>query len=192
MKKGKNLADKITNLVDKPPISSPFSQEKLVSKVNALTFNNHANSLSNPQNKNFNNDKGHTLNYKIVVDELVKIPRVSTLTEFYSKIYSIITQNIDSDFMAVGLFKEKSNCINLTLKDKLGNFYSSKVFLKETENPIVQAFIAQEIVFKDDVHFLKLAYFKKNAVVILPLISVNKCIGVLIIEDKYARKNITL
>ena len=114
------------------------------------------------------------------------------ITEFYSKIYSIITQNIDSDFIAVGLFKEKSSCINLTLKDKLGNFYSTKVFLKDIDNPIVQAFCNKEIIFKDDVNFLKLAYFKKNAVVILPLISVNKCIGVLIIEDNYARQNITL
>ena len=192
MKKEKNLADKITNLSDKAPVSSPFFQEKLVSKVNALTFNNRANSLSNPQTKNFNNDKGLTLNYKMVVEELVKIPQISSITEFYSKIYSIITQNIDSDFIAVGLFKEKSSCINLTLKDKLGNFYSTKVFLKDIDNPIVQAFCNKEIIFKDDVNFLKLAYFKKNAVVILPLISVNKCIGVLIIEDNYARQNITL
>ena len=190
MKKEKNLADKITNLSDKAPVSSPFFQEKLVSKVNALTFNNRANSLSNPQTKNFNNDKGLTLNYKMVVEELVKIPQISSITEFYSKIYSIITQNIDSDFIAVGLFKEKSSCINLTLKDKLGNFYSTKVFLKDIDNPIVQAFCNKEIIFKDDVNFLKLAYFKKNAVVILPLISVNKCI--LIIEDNYARQNITL
>lgn len=192
MKKEKKLADKITNLTDKAPVSFPFFQEKLVSKVNALTFNNRANTLSNPQNKNFNNDKGLTLNYKMVVDELVKISHVSSITEFYSKIYSIITQNIDSDFIAVGLFKEKSNCINLTLKDKLGNFYSTKVFLKDFDNPIVQAFNNKEIIFKDDVNFLKLAYFKDNAVVILPLISVNKCIGVLIIEDNYARQNITL
>ena len=119
MKKEKNLADKITNLSDKAPVSSPFFQEKLVSKVNALTFNNRANSLSNPQTKNFNNDKGLTLNYKMVVEELVKIPQISSITEFYSKIYSIITQNIDSDFIAVGLFKDKSRCINLTLNDKL-------------------------------------------------------------------------
>ena len=66
------------------------------------------------------------------------------------------------------------------------------MFLKDIDNPIVQAFCNKEIIFKDDVNFLKLAYFKKNAVVILPLISVNKCIGVLIIEDNYARQNITL
>lgn len=192
MKKEKNLADKITNLAEKAPVTPPNFQDRLVSKVNALTFNNRANSLNNPQNMNFNNDRGLTLNYKNVVEELVKLAAVTNLTELYSKIYSIITQNIDSDFFAVGMFKEKSKCINLKLKDKLGNFYSTKIFLKEDENPIVQAFLTKEIIFKDDINFLKLNYFKGNAAIILPLVSVNKCIGVLIIEDKYARQNTTL
>ena len=73
MKKEKNLAEKITNLSERAPVTSPIFQDKLVSKVNALTFNNHANSLGNPQNKNFNNDKGLTLNHKSVVEELVKL-----------------------------------------------------------------------------------------------------------------------
>lgn len=192
MKKEKNLAEKITNLSERAPVTSPIFQDKLVSKVNALTFNNHANSLGNPQNKNFNNDKGLTLNHKSVVEELVKLSASKSTTEFYSGIYSLITQNIDSDFIAVGMFKEKSKCINLKLKDKLGNFYSTKVFLKDIDNPIIQSFQTREVIFKDDVNFLKLAYFKDNAVIILPLVSVNKCIGVMIIEDKYARQNTTL
>lgn len=192
MKKEDNLAKKITKLGANAPVTSPLSQERLVSKVNALTFNNYANSLSNPQNKVFNNEKALSLNYKFVVEELVKISGVSNLNEFYSKIYSIINQNIDSSFMAIGLFKEKSNCINLRLQDKLGNFYTTKVFLKETENPIVQTFLTSEVIFKDDVDFLKLSYFKNKTVAILPLVSVNKCIGVIIFEDTYARQNINL
>ena len=50
----------------------------------------------------------------------------------------------------------------------------------------------KHIIFKDDVEFLKLSYFKNYAVAILPLISVNKCIGVMLIEDNYARQNIGL
>ncbi len=193
MNKEKNTADKITNLSEKAPITSPFSQENLVSKVNALTFKTCANSLSNPQNKNFNNEKGLTLSYKFVVEELVQINGVKTLYELYTKISSLIFQSIDSAFMSVGLFKDKSNCINLKLKDKHGNFYSTKVFLKDTDNPIIQVFNNHEIIFKDDVSFLNLAYFKNNAVAILPLISTNdRCIGVIIFEDKCARQNITL
>ena len=193
MKKEKITANKITNLSEKAPVTSPFFQEKLVSKVNALTFNTCGNSLSNPQNKNFNNEKGLTLSYKLVVEELVKLSEASTLYDLYVKISSIINQNIESAFIAVGLFKDKSNCINLKLRDKYGNFYTTKVFLKDTENPIIQAFTNKEVIFKDDVSFLNIAYFKNNAVVILPMLSANgKCIGIMIIEDKCARQNITL
>ena len=193
MNKEKNTVDKITSLSEKAPVSSPFLQENLVSKVNALTLNPRLNSLSNPQNKNFNNEKGLTLNYKPVVDELIKLAGISSLNELYAKIYAIICQNIESAFIAFGFFKEKSNCINLKLKDKHGNFYSTKIFLKDTDNPIIQAFHNKITVFKDDVNFLNLAYFRNNAVVILPLISANnRCIGVLIIEDKCARQNITI
>ena len=192
MNKEKNLANKIYNLSEKSPVTSPISQENLVSKVNSLTFNSCANSLSNPKNKVFNNEKSLTLNYRIVVDELINICNISTTYELYSKIYSIITQNIDSAFFAVGIFKEKSNCINIRLKDKLGNFYTTKVFTKDDENPIIKSFKNKEIIFKDDVDFLKLTYFKNNSAVILPLISINKCIGVVIIEDNYARQNIAL
>ena len=93
MNKEKNTADKITNLSEKAPITSPFSQENLVSKVNALTFKTCANSLSNPHNKNFNNEKGLTLSYKFVVEELVQINGVKTLYELYTKISSPASGN---------------------------------------------------------------------------------------------------
>lgn len=173
------------------PVTSPISQERLVSRVNALTLNSAGNPL-NPQNIVFNNDKGSTLNYKFVVDELVKLGNISNVSELYNKIYSIITQNIDSSFFAIGLFKEKSNCINLRLQDKLGNNFSTKVFLKDTDNPIVQVFNERTVKFIDKKDYLKLSYYKNYSTAILPLISVNKCIGVFIIEDSYARQNSTL
>lgn len=192
MNKEQNLANKVFNLSEKAPVSSPFSQEKLVSKVNSLIINSNSNSMGHPQNKVFNNEKCLTLNYKLVVDGLIKASEANSIYDFYLNISNLINQNIESDFMAVGLFKEQSSCINLKLRDKLGNFYTTKVFLKEVENPIVQTFSQKQVIFKDDVDFLKLAYFKNSAVILLPMISVNKCIGVLIIEDKYARQNMAL
>ena len=173
------------------PVTSPISQEKLVSRVNALTFNN-PNTLLNPQNMVFNNEKGSTLNYKFIVDELVKLTCVDNTSDFYNKIHSIILQSIDSTFMAIGLFKEKSNCINLRLQDKLGNCFSTKVFLKDEENPIVQVFNSRRIQFVEKKNYLNLSYYKDYSTIILPLISVNKCIGVLIVEDSYARQNTVL
>ena len=132
------------------------------------------------------------LDYKKIVEELVKFRSVSNMNEFYSHIYNIVTQNLDSDFWAIGLFKEKSNCINLRLHDKVGNVYSSKVFLRDIDNPIVSAFMERKPVFKNDVNFLNISYFKNKPIVLLPMISVNRCIGVMILEDKYAKQNLDL
>ena len=193
MEKFENIITNINSAKNESgTMTSPFSCGDLVSKVNSLTFGSRGNSLTNPQTKSFATEKGVTLDYKHVTNELAKLQPIVNLNEFFSKLYGIILQNIDSGFLAVGLYKEKSNCINLRLQDKLGNFYSTKVFMKETDNPIVEAFNSQKPLFKDDVSFLKLAYFKNNPIVILPLISVNKCIGVIIFADNYARQNLEL
>ena len=175
---------------DLKPVTSPISQKKLVSKVNSLISPAASNPLLNPQNMVFHNEKGSTLNYKTVVDELVKLVDIENTSDLYSKIQSIISQNIDSTFMAVGLYKEKSACINLKLQDKLGNCFSTKVFLKDDENPIIQVFNTRKSQFVEKNNYLKISYYKDYSTVILPLISVNKCIGVLIVEDDNARQNI--
>ena len=118
-----------TNNITSGPVTSPISQEKLVSRVNALTFNTTGNPILNPKNMVFNNEKGSTLNYKHVVEGLINLSDIDNLTEYHDRIYSIITKDIDSRFYAIGLYKEQSNCINIRLQDKLGNNYSSKIFL---------------------------------------------------------------
>ena len=185
----------ITNtnpIANNKQITSPISAGSLVSKVNSLTLGLRNKSLTNPQTKSFATEKGVTLDYKLIIDGLNSIYPINNLNEFYSKIYGIILQHIDSGFFAVGIYKEKSNCINLRLQDKLGNFYSTKVFMKETDNPIVEVFNSKKSMFMNDDSFLNLAYFKNNPIVIMPMMSVNKCIGVLIFADNNARQNIEI
>ena len=186
--KNKDVISK-TNTV---PITSPITQGKLVSKVNALTSSSTANAIVSPQNLVFNAEKNTALNYKQIVDELISFSSIDNVTDYYNKIYAMISQNIDSSFFAIGLFKEKSNCINLRLQDKLGNNYSTKFFLKDNENPIIQVFENKKMQFTEKENYLKLAYFKDYSTAILPLISVNKCIGVFIIEDINARQSAKL
>ena len=192
MNQEQKLSDFIKNQSNNTNMTSPIASNNLVSKVNSLTHSNRTNSMSSPQSKSFGAEKAITLDYKSVIDEIIKFMPVENLNEFYSKVYGVILQNIDSGFFAVGLYKEKSNCINLRLQDKLGNVYSTKVFMKDEQNPIVETFNTQNPIFKDDVSFLKLAYFKNNPIVILPMMSVNKCIGVVIFADNYARQNLEL
>ena len=192
MNKEKIISNINSNTETTTGVTSPISAKKLVSKINSLINGNKSNSLTNPRSKTFATEKGKTLDYKLVLEELNNLYPVHNLYDFYSKVYGIILQNIDSGFCAVGVYREKSNCINLRLQDKLGNFYTTKVFMKDEDNPIIQVFKTQQPLFVDDVSFLKLAYFKNNPIVILPLLSVNKCIGVMIFADNYARQNVGL
>ena len=192
MKKEKIFEDIKKAQIASNPVTSPISSTDLVSKVNSLTSPSRANALEHPQHQSYIADKNKLLNNKKIIDELIKMTDIEDLYEFYSKIFSVISQNINSGFMAIGMYREKSNCMNMRLQDKLGNVYSTKIFLKETDNPIIQAFKERKTIIKDNVDFLKLAYFKNNKVAILPMISVNKCIGVMIIDDIYAEENINL
>ena len=171
------------------PVTSPIFPEKLVSRVNALTLNSTANSIINPKNLVFNNEKSSTLKYKNVVEELLNLSDIGNLTEYHDRIYSIISKTIDSRFYAIGLYKEQSNCINLRLQDKLGNNYSSKIFLKDESNPIVQVFLNQKMQFVENQDFLRLSYYKNYSTAVIPLMSLGRCIGVFIIEDSYVKQN---
>ncbi len=190
VKKEKNITKSDIKKQSKTPVTSPISASKLVSKVNSLT--NVSNAKAPASMLNFANEKSSILNNQYVISELNKLSGITNINDFYTKIYSIVSKSVDSGFMAVGIFKERSNCINLRLQDKLGNVYSSKVFLKDTENPIIQAFSENKTIFMDNTDFLKLSYFKYNSVVIIPMISVNKCIGVMIFDDKNAKQSIDL
>ena len=187
-----NSSESIAKNMRPKTVTSPISQEKLVSKVNELTMSSAITQQINLAPGNFANEKNTTLNYKNVVEELVNIGTVNNVNDFYNKVYSIITQNIESNFYAIGLFKEKSNCINLRLQDRLGNNYSTKVFLKDTENPIIQVFNTQKMKIVDKNDYLQLYYYKNSSTIILPLMSVGKCIGVFIVEDAYAKQNAML
>ena len=187
-----NSNKNVSNINNLKTVTSPISQEKLVSRVNALNTISASTTSANPHNIVFNAEKGSTLNYKYVVDELVNLAPVSNVSEFCNHMYSIIQKNIESHFFAVGLYKEKSNCMNLRLQDKLGNNYSTKVFLKDEDCPVIQVFNERIPKIVEKENFLNMPYFKDYTTAIIPLVSVNKCIGVLIVEDAYARQNVVI
>lgn len=198
VKKDKATTDtQKTNPEFKPnkSITSPILQEKLVSKVNELTFNSVAAPRLSIQTPKFENDKTKLLNYKNfkeVIDKIVSASNTNNIDNFLNQIYSIILENVDSKFFAVGLYKEQSNCINLKLHDKLENIYSTKIFLKDDYNPIIMAFNSRKPMFVNHQDYLKLFYYKNCSTAIFPLLSANKCIGVFIIEEPNPAQNETL
>lgn len=192
MNKNKTEISNINNLNKvsrQKNVTSPIIQENLVSKVNELTFNSAANQPPLRQNRSYRSDSLSSFDYRYITDKLLKIDNIELINELYNSINSLITNTIGSDFYAIGLFKEQSNCINLRLQDKMGNTYSTKIFMKDKDNPIVQVFTNHKLMFVEKHDYLKLNYYKNTSTVILPLLSANKCIGVFIMEDTHARQD---
>ena len=191
----KNGANKPSAKLAGKTVTSPILQENLVSKVNELTLSSSVSPRLSIQNPITDKESASPLNYKNyknVLDRIVKIANTDNIDVFYNQIFSLIQENVDSKFFAVGLYKEQSNCINLRLQDKLENVFSTKFFMRDSSNPIIQVFNSQKPMFVKKQDYLQLFYYKNCSTAIYPLISANKCIGVFIIEEPNAKQNSTL
>lgn len=131
--------------------------------------------------------------YKDVISSLKSALKGKTNTsDFYNSLHSFLVNKMGAQFTAVGLFQEKSKCINIRLTDKVGGTYSSRVFLSDDTNPIVECFNSQETIVKHDSKFLKTSYMQTPAVAVIPLMSVNECLGVMIVGDNKVEDNADL
>ena len=165
-------------------VTSPLSAAKLVAKVNSL-----ATPPSKPRRTliqaNVPVAQKVNVDYKSMVDKLAEITTIKDINSYYLAVHKIMTQYLDCSFTAFGLFNETSKCINLKLIDRLDNVYSSKIFGSDSSNPVSQCFYTRKIITKDNVNFLNISYFHGHKVSIIPMISVNKCVGVMLIADRY-------
>ena len=168
---------------NKTNATSPLSASKLVAKVNLLSSTSvpsRISTLSTLSNRN----KNEALLYKQVIDAVARLAPSKDPSAFYLRIHKILMNYIKCSFTDCGLFNENAGCINLKLIDKMDNAFVSKVFKNDTLNPVYKAFSTQSIVSEKNVNFLNLAYFHNHAVTIFPMVSLNKCIGVMIISDE--------
>ncbi len=131
--------------------------------------------------------------YKEVISGLKDIFKgKSSTSDFYSSLHSFLINKLGASFSAIGLFQEKSKCINIRLTDKVGGTFSSRVFLSDDTNPIVECFNTQETIVRKDSKFLKSSYMQTTAVAVIPLMSVTECLGVMIIGDNKVEENADL
>ncbi len=131
--------------------------------------------------------------YKEIISGLKEVFKgKSSTSDFYNSLHSFLINKLGASFSAIGLFQEKSKCINIRLTDKVGGTYSSRVFLSDDTNPIVECFNTQETIVRKDSKFLKSSYMQTTAVAVIPLMSVTECLGVMIIGDNKVEENADL
>lgn len=116
----------------------------------------------------------------------------SSLINLFSRLNDIFVKKQKWNFIGFGLLHEKSKCLNIRLYSKAGNSYNSKVFLSDEANPIVQCYNSKTMIDKDNIDYINIPYLSKTGSVIIPMMSVGKCIGVMLVGKSISRLNVNI
>lgn len=183
MEKSKQVNKENTKVVTpkaKSAATNPIADSGIVARIN--NFN-----TGKTNNKLYSGYLSSTaapklLDFNSFISDLNKsLSGKKTSTDLFNALHDIFTEKMNCAYTAFGIFHEKSNCINLKLQNKLGSTYSSKIFMSDDMNPIVESFRTSSVITRDDNKFLNIPYLQESSTYILPLVSVNQCLGVMII-----------
>jgi len=155
------------------------------SRTKPKTYNNEysMNSMNTVSNANY---------FEILKEILNTFQNSKNMVDVFGKLSSIFVSQLKWNFVGFGLLHETSKCINLKLYSKTSNTYSSKIFLSDENNPIIQCFKTRSIIDKDDLSYMNIPYLMKTSSVIIPMISINKCIGVMLVGQKISNINVNI
>lgn len=195
------IADKVAPAVEKrvktltEKIANPLSEKtnSIVAKINnfnTIRTNNrlYAGGMTTPVKT-----KHRNVDYADLLQEINNNFRnTDSLNDLFVALNTTFNEKMDCNFMAFGLYHEKSKCINLRLYTKRGETYSSKIFMSDDTNPVIESFKKAEPVAKDDIKFLNIPYMYNSSAFIVPMISVGQCIGVVILGKESFDLNVNL
>lgn len=185
----KRTTKKLDNTIKPLSVAEESSLNSIVE-----TINNFNTTKSKPRNYSNSYVTNNSLNPNVNYFEVMKgisdaFQNNKSMIELFSKLNNIFVNQLKWSFVGFGLFHEKSKCINLKIYSKAGNTYSSKIFMSDDNNPIIQAFKNKSIVDKDNINYLNIPYLAKSSSVIVPMISINKCIGVMLVGQNISNIN---
>lgn len=194
MKESKELADKKDVLYDKTLSDNPINNNGIIARINSLNTRTTANKMYGGYNQNlYKNNVSSAIDYNELIQALSEVLKnKSNVNDFFYSIHNILANKLNCFFTAFGSYHTQSNYINLKLIDKIGGTYSSRIFSSEAENPIIECYKNQCSLLKVDSKFLNIPYLQNSPVAIIPLISVNNCIGVMLVGDNNAKNNLDI
>lgn len=177
---------------DKTNKSNPINYNGIIARINSLNNKTTPNKTYSGLNHN-PRSVFSAIDYPDLIQAFSEASRnKNNLNDYFYSIHNILVTKLNCLFSAFGIWHPQSNYINLKLVDRLGSTYSSRVFSSEIENPLIECYEKQCAVTKMDSRFLNISYLPNTPIAILPLISVNNCLGVLLIGDNHARGNLDL
>lgn len=192
MNENKIIAEKKDDLYSKSVGSSPISNNGIIARINSLNTRTTSNKTYGGYNQPFN-PAFSSVDYTELLQSFNEVLKNKTnINDFFYSIHNILANKLNCFFTAIGSYNTQSNYINLKLVDKIGGTYSSRIFASEMGNPIIECYQNKCSLLRIDSKFLNIPYLQNSPVVILPLISVNNCIGVMLVGDNNAKNNMDL
>lgn len=195
MKDNKQLAetknityDKTVNTVN----TNPINNNGIIARINSLNNRTSANKMHGGYNFNLKTRLA-PIDYPELIQSLNEVLKNKTsVNDFFYSIHNILANKLNCLFTAFGTYNTQSNYINLKLIDKMGGTYSSRIFASEVGNPIIECYQSKCPIVKLDSKVLNIPYLQNSAVMILPLISLNNCIGVMLVGNDNTDSNLDL
>ena len=166
----------------KPAISNPLTRDSgIVARINNFTVSKTSNKLYGGYLTN-SLSAGKVVDYSELIQYLnLSLQNKKTTHDLFTVLHNVFVEKLNCIFTAFGVFHEKSKCINLKLLNKMGGTYSSKIFLSDSENPVVECFKTSAAVLKNNNKFLNIPYTPDSSAIVLPLVSINQTVGVMIL-----------
>lgn len=193
LKEVKKTRKKLDNLIKPISVDEEASLDSIVE-----TINNFNTSRTKPKvyTNNYNINNGVTnpnIGYTDIMNGILDaFQNYKNMADLFTQLNNIFINKAKWSFIGFGLLHEKSKCINLKIHSKTGNTYSSKIFLSDENNPIIKCFTSKSPVHKDNINYLNIPYLTKTCSVIIPMMSLNKCIGVILAGQNISNMNVNL
>jgi diguanylate cyclase (GGDEF)-like protein/putative nucleotidyltransferase with HDIG domain len=176
----------------KQKVSNPISSEtsKIVARINNFNTNKTSNKMYGAY---INANANRVIDYPELVYSLnSNLSNKKNVHDLFLALHDLFSEKLNSVFTAIGIYHEKSKCINLRLLNAMGNAYTSKIFLSDETNPIINCFKTGEPTIIEDNKFLNIPYLRKTSSLILPLNSVDSCKGIMIIGKDNLEEHVKL
>lgn len=172
--------------------SNGGSNNGIIARINSLNSRTTLNKTYGGYNYNPRNTYA-AIDYPDLIQSLNEVLKNKTnINDFFYSIHNILTNKLNCYFTAFGSYHPQTNYINLKLIDKIGGTYSSRIFATETDNPIWECYQEKSPILRMDSKFLNIPYLQNSPIAMLPLISLNNCIGVLLVGDNNAKSNLDI
>ena len=181
-----NKSDKITSNL----FSNPLSSAGKIAKMNAISPMKPAKNMLQSAHNTYFHKYSAAVDYAELLTSLSEAVSVdSGLNNVFYSLHNIFTNKLNTFFTAFGVYNAPGKCINLKLIDKIGSAYSAKIFMSDENSPVVSSIKDNKIIFKENNEFLNIPYLADSRCIIIPMLFMNKPVGVFIVGDNEAESN---